>query len=104
MHSSQSTALVPVDLCFAASEEVARAGFLAGYRGSTCGAYALDLRQFAVWCADHRRRLFEVHRVDIGHRRCPPLSASGGRYDRGRQSLNRHATYIVATFAAGASR
>jgi integrase/recombinase XerD len=25
------------------------------------------------------------------------------RYDRGRQSLDRHATYIVATFIAGAS-
>jgi integrase/recombinase XerD len=26
------------------------------------------------------------------------------RYDRGRQSLDRHATYIVATFVAGAAR
>ncbi len=26
------------------------------------------------------------------------------RYDRGRRSLDRHATYIVATFVAGASR
>jgi integrase/recombinase XerD len=26
------------------------------------------------------------------------------RYDRGRQSLDRHATYIVSTFIAGASR
>ena len=26
------------------------------------------------------------------------------RYDRGRQSLDRHATYIIATFVAGASR
>jgi integrase/recombinase XerD len=26
------------------------------------------------------------------------------RYDRGRQSLDRHATYVVATFVAGASR
>jgi site-specific recombinase XerD len=26
------------------------------------------------------------------------------RYDRGRQSLDRHATYVVATFIAGASR
>jgi integrase/recombinase XerD len=26
------------------------------------------------------------------------------RYDRGRQSLDRHATYIVATFIAGAAR
>jgi site-specific recombinase XerD len=26
------------------------------------------------------------------------------RYDRGRQSLDRHATYILATFVAGANR
>jgi hypothetical protein len=26
------------------------------------------------------------------------------RYDRARRSLDRHATYIVATFVAGASR
>jgi integrase/recombinase XerD len=26
------------------------------------------------------------------------------RYDRGRESLDRHATYIVATFVAGAAR
>jgi hypothetical protein len=26
------------------------------------------------------------------------------RYDRGHQSLDRHATYIVAAFVAGASR
>jgi site-specific recombinase XerD len=25
----------------------------------------LDLRQFALWCANHERRLFEVRRVDI---------------------------------------
>jgi integrase/recombinase XerD len=25
----------------------------------------LDLRHFAVWCANHERRLFEAHRVDI---------------------------------------
>jgi hypothetical protein len=26
------------------------------------------------------------------------------RYDRGRQSLDRHATYVVAAFVAGAAR
>jgi integrase/recombinase XerD len=65
MDSSTSTALVPTHRCFADSEELALTGFLAGYRGSTRQAYALDLRQFAVWCANHERRLFEVHRVDI---------------------------------------
>ena len=65
MDSSVSTALVPIYRCFATAEEVARAGFLAGYRGSTREAYALDLRQFVVWCANHERRLFDVHRLDI---------------------------------------
>lgn len=40
-------------------------GFLAGYRGFTRDAYALDLRQFTAWCWQHDRRLFEVHRIDI---------------------------------------
>jgi steroid delta-isomerase-like uncharacterized protein len=65
MDSSMSTALVPIDRCFADGEQHALAGFLAGYRGPTRAAYALDLRQFAVWCTNHQRRLFEVHRVDI---------------------------------------
>jgi integrase/recombinase XerD len=65
MDSSRSTALVPINRCFTDGEEVALAGFLAGYRGSTRQAYGLDLRQFAVWCANHERGLFEVHRVDI---------------------------------------
>ena len=33
-----------------------------------------------------------------------PTRARRMRYDRGRQSLDRHATYIVATFTAGAAR
>ncbi|MGI9031873.1 MAG: tyrosine-type recombinase/integrase [Ilumatobacteraceae bacterium] len=40
-------------------------GFLAGYRGFTREAYALDLRQFCAWCWQHNQRLFEVRRVDI---------------------------------------
>src|SRR2546421_4691149 len=65
MSTNTSVVLVPIDRCFADGEELALAGFLAGYRGSTREAYALDLRQFAVWCALHERRIFEVHRVDI---------------------------------------
>jgi integrase len=65
MDSIVATALVPVEKWFTDIEDVALAGFLAGYRGSTREAYALDLRQFTVWCANHKRRLFEVHRVDI---------------------------------------
>jgi integrase/recombinase XerD len=66
MDSNMSTALVPMDRCNREErEEVALAAFLAGYRGSTREAYALDLRQFVVWCANHERRLFDVHRLDI---------------------------------------
>jgi integrase/recombinase XerD len=65
MDSSSSTELVRIDRCFTNSEELAIAGFLACYRGSTREAYALDLRQFVHWCANHGRRLFDVHRVDI---------------------------------------
>jgi integrase/recombinase XerD len=65
MDMSTSTVLVPVAPVFADAERLALAGFLAGYRGVTRDAYELDLRQFAVWCAEHDRRLFEVHRVDI---------------------------------------
>jgi hypothetical protein len=65
MSTNTSVALVPIDRCFADGEELALAGFLAGYRGSIREAFALDLRQFVVWCANHERRLFDVHRVDI---------------------------------------
>jgi hypothetical protein len=44
MASSMSTALVPIDRCFTNGEQLALAAFLAGYRGSTREAYALDLR------------------------------------------------------------
>jgi integrase/recombinase XerD len=65
MSSSVSTTLVTIDRRFTDHEELALTGFLAGYRGTTREAYALDLRQFVVWCTKHERRLFEVHRVDI---------------------------------------
>ena len=47
MNANTSVALVPIDRCFADGEGLAFAGFLAGYRGSTRQAYALDLRQFS---------------------------------------------------------
>jgi integrase family protein with SAM-like domain len=46
-------------------ERLALAGFLAGYSGLTCEAYALDLRQFASWCAAHSLRLFQARRANI---------------------------------------
>jgi site-specific recombinase XerD len=44
---------------------IAVGGFLAGYSGSTCDAYALDLRQWVIWCADHDLELFGVRRAHI---------------------------------------
>jgi integrase/recombinase XerD len=60
-----STELVPVRLIFTDAERVALAGFLAGYRGMTREAYALDLRQFTNWCRDRSLPLFAVRRADI---------------------------------------
>ena len=41
---------------------------------------------------------------DVQEAACHADPRTTMRYDRGRQSLDRHATYIVATFIAGASR
>ncbi len=46
-------------------ERMTMLGFLAGYRGFTRDAYALDLRQFTTWCWQRDHQLFNVHRVDI---------------------------------------
>ncbi len=98
-------------------------GFLAGYSGTTLDAYRLDLRQWIVRRLAKRagtdkrisphslRHSFITAALDAG----VPLrdvqeAASHSdprttmRYDRGRGSLDRHATYIVSTFVAGASR
>ena len=48
-----SVEIVRVEPCFTAQEQQALAGFLSGYRGLTREAYALDLRQFVRWCAEH---------------------------------------------------
>jgi hypothetical protein len=61
-----STSVVVVaDAVFSEAEQLALAGFLAGYRGVTRDAYALDLRQFVAWCDQHDLRLYEVPRADI---------------------------------------
>jgi hypothetical protein len=54
MQHEPSIAVVVYDPAFADAEKLALAGFLAGYRGSTRDAYALDLHQFVSWCANHR--------------------------------------------------
>src|SRR6516225_9988303 len=65
MQQEPSTSMVLYDPAFANDERLALAGFLAGYRGSTRDAYALDLRQFVAWCSDRRLSLFSVRRSDI---------------------------------------
>jgi integrase len=63
--AAPSTALATIQPAFTDAERVALAGFLAGYRGLTREAYALDLRQFASWCRAHALALFAVRRADI---------------------------------------
>jgi hypothetical protein len=48
--TTTSAALVPIQPAFTDAERLALAGFLAGYRGLTREAYALDLRQVTTWC------------------------------------------------------
>ena len=60
-----TAALVPVQPAFTDSERLALAGFLAGYRGLTREAYAVDLRQFTSWCRTRSLALFAVRRADI---------------------------------------
>ena len=60
-----SAALATIQPVFTDAERVALAGFLAGYRGLTREAYALDLRQFTTWCRDRSLALFAVRRADI---------------------------------------
>jgi len=62
--TTTSAALVPGPV-FSEPERLALAGFLAGYSGLTRDAHALDLRQFAAWCARHQLRLFGLRRADI---------------------------------------
>ena len=46
--AAPSTALATIQPAFTDAERFALAGFLAGYRGLTREAYALDLRQFTT--------------------------------------------------------
>ncbi len=57
MRHEPSTSVVVYSPAFAEGERLALAGFLAGYRGATRDAYALDLRQFIAWSTDHRLAL-----------------------------------------------
>ena len=59
--TTPSAVLVPVQPVFTDAERLA----LAGYRGLTRDAYALDLRQFTTWCRMRSVPLFAVRRADI---------------------------------------
>jgi integrase/recombinase XerD len=59
--AAATTALVMIQPAFTDAERLA----LAGYRGLTREAYALDLRQFTSWCRDRSLPLFAVRRADI---------------------------------------
>ena len=63
--AAPSTALATIQPAFTNAERLALAGYLAGYRGLTREAYALDLRQFATWCRTRSLGLFVVRRADI---------------------------------------
>jgi integrase/recombinase XerD len=63
--AAPSAALATIQPVFTDAERAALAGFLAGYRGLTREAYALDLRQFASWCHTRPVALFAVRRADI---------------------------------------
>jgi site-specific recombinase XerD len=63
--SSPSTVIAIAEPVFTRQEQLALAGFLAGYTGLTREAYALDLRQYATWCQQHQLGLFQVRRADI---------------------------------------
>ena len=65
MTSSTDTRVALRDDVFARQEELALAGFLAGYSGLTREAYMLDLRQYVSWCAERRVALFGARRADI---------------------------------------
>ena len=63
--AAPSTALATIQPVFTDAERLALAGYLAGYRGLTREAYALDLRQFTTWCRARSLPLFAVRRADI---------------------------------------
>jgi len=58
--TTMSAALVPAAPVFTNTEQLALAGFLAGYTGLTRQAYELDLRQYASRCHQRHLRLFQA--------------------------------------------
>jgi hypothetical protein len=63
--SSPSTAIAVAEPVFTHQEQLALAGFLAGYTGLTPRGIRAGLRQYANWCQQHHLHLFQVRRADI---------------------------------------
>ena len=64
-NATPTTEIAVLDPQSSDAERYALGAFLAGYRGQTRDAYALDLRQFVAWCDQHDLKLFAVRRADI---------------------------------------
>jgi integrase/recombinase XerD len=62
---STSTVLATRDELFGTDEQLASAGFLAGYSGLTRDAYTLDLRQYVARCTEHQLAVFGARCADI---------------------------------------
>jgi integrase/recombinase XerD len=88
--AAPSTALATIQPAFTDPERLALAGYLAGYRGLTREAYALDLRQFTGWCRARSLPLFLVRRADI-ERLGRELEANG----RARATVTRRLSAIA---------
>jgi len=63
--AAPSTALATIEPAFTDPGRLALAGYLAGYRGLTRDACALDLRQFTTWCRARSLPLCAVRRADL---------------------------------------
>jgi hypothetical protein len=74
--AAPSTALATIQPAFTDPERLALAGYLAGYRGLTREAYALDLRQFTTWVP--RPLPGAVRRPPRRHRRLRPRPGDQG--------------------------
>ncbi len=91
--ATPSTALATIQPAFTDPERLALAGYLAGYRGLTREAYALDLRQFTTWCRARSLNLFAVRRPDI-ESFARDLEASG----RARATVTRRLSTIAGFY------
>jgi hypothetical protein len=109
-HSTR-TVLATRDDLFSANEQLALAGFLAGYSGLTRDAYTLDLRQYVAWCTEHHLAVFGARRavvvasvwvadeaaVDYAAQRWVTLSSFAACFDRLVPADNRSCAPMLCT-------